>query len=549
MILGCRAGRVRFGRPRVATVYVCFALQVSVLSAGAQILEAGGGTSTLNNATAGTLFVRGEGYEAGIGVGEVQGRFRIGSLVRAKRKQYTFSGGDEALALTLPTDPAGTGSYLPLRSVGLTVDGPRGDLLARAGYSTINVGTSFFRGAEVQRPAAILFADRSLARNWRFFSRNIVADTETAIQGVEWRPEQWVFAGSGGIAGSDPYLAIRAGASRSRLSADASYVAAGSPFRDLIATSASMAERTGANMSIVYTPLPGWTLRGTREHLVAPGLDHLRTERTVEHVNAALSAGKNRFSGGVYDTVGNDRRSVGLRVGAGRRFVDRLDLSTEYFSSSVQDEAGSRSLVTTVRETINPRVTTTQVVSTSDGRTSVRAGGSFLSNVAAIGIDYQNSYAPFAGRSPFVSTLVLSARVNPISDWQVQVTTYTLPNGRPRYTLAVSRFFYRVPAVDRTARPPATRIPKYLVQGRVIDDRGNGISGAVLNLGDEIVITGEDGRFFARFDRQRPLPLSVRVSEFGGPYRFSVVSSPERVTPETEGHPAALTIVVRRLLD
>jgi hypothetical protein len=176
----------------------------------------------------------------------------------------------------------------------------------------------------------------------------------------------------------------------------------------------------------------------------------------------------------------------------------------------------------------------------------VRAGGSILSNLATISLDYQTSYAPFAGRSPFVNTLVLSARVNVLNDWQVQVTTYTLPNGIPRYTVSASRFFYRAPTGRQARTRTASNIPKYLVEGRVVDDSGNGVRGAVLEVGNDTVITGDDGRFFARFARRRALPVTVRVSEFPSPHRFSVVSSPERVTPRGDEDRAEVTIVVHK---
>ena len=126
---------------------------------------------------------------------------------------------------------------------------------------------------------------------------------------------------------------------------------------------------------------------------------------------------------------------------------------------------------------------------------------------------------------------------------------HSLPNGVPRYTLSASRFFYRTPAGRREAANHSSRIPKYLVQGRVVDDSGNGVGGAVLTLEGDTVITAEDGRFFARFDRRRALPLTVSVSEFAGPYRFSVVSAPDRVTPVGDADDAQVTIVVHSGLE
>jgi hypothetical protein len=527
--------------------WACLVALVCPGTAAAQMLQALGGTSTVNNATGGTVLVRGAGYEASLGAGEIQGRFRIGTLVRVKRQHYTFSGGDEALGLTLPTDPTGAGSYLPLRAVGVTAEGPNGTLVARAGYSTVDVGTSFFSGAESQRPAAVLFADRRLGPSWRFFTRNILADTRTAIQGVEWHQSGWLLAGAGGVAASDPYLAVRARMSTLRVASEITYVAAGSPFRDLVATRATTAERTGANVSLTVTPSARWSVRGLHEQLVAPSLDNSLVQRTVDQVHATADAGGTRFSAGMYGTSGEGRHNVGSRVSAGRRLGERWDVATEYYSSSDGGEPASHSVITTVRQTIGPRLSAVQVISRNDGHTNVRAGGSVISNFATVGVDYQTTYAPFAGRSPFVNTLVLSARVNPLSDWQLQVTTYTLPNGVPRYTLSASRFFYRTPSASPASSRQASNIPKYLVRGRVVDEVGRGVGGAVLNVGGDIVIAAEDGQFFVRSGRRRPLVVSVPVDEFPRPYRFSVISAPPRVTPSSDDSQVPLTIVVRRI--
>jgi hypothetical protein len=272
-------------------------------------------------------------------------------------------------------------------------------------------------------------------------------------------------------------------------------------------------------------------------------------QRTVDQAGASASVRSYRVSAGVYEASDGERSTVGLRFGAGRHLGEHLDVSTEYFTSRMEADRVSRSLVTTLRQTLSPRLTTSQVVSTNDGRTSLKVGGSILSNLASISVDYQNSYAPFAGRSPFVNTLVLSARLNTFRDWQVQVSTYTLPNGSPRYTVSASRFFYRARAASQRPARQSLRIPKYLVQGRVVDEGGNGVSGAVLDVGGATVITGEDGRFFARFDRRRSVAFTVSVSEFSVPYRFSVISSPDRVTPGEEGNAAEITVVVRRRLE
>jgi hypothetical protein len=205
-------------------------------------------------------------------------------------------------------------------------------------------------------------------------------------------------------------------------------------------------------------------------------------------------------------------------------------------------------VVATLRETISPRLTLVQFVSRSGGQTSIHAGGHFLSNPVSIGIDYQTVYAPFRLENPFVQSAGFNLRLQSVAGVQLQVATYTTPDGRTRYTVSGSHLLYRFTG-GATAQAAAgvLKAAKYIVRGHVVDDKNRPVAGAVLRIGGALALTSEDGRFFVRTRKPTACSLQVVVEEFLAPGHFQVVSAPKSVTPATEDQAREITITVRRI--
>lgn len=171
-------------------------------------------------------------------------------------------------------------------------------------------------------------------------------------------------------------------------------------------------------------------------------------------------------------------------------------------------------------------------------------GGEFLSNPLRAAVSYQTVYAPLRIGDPFVHVVGIDVRAN-LLDWiQVQGATYVTPAGQLRYT--VSGSVIRWTSGPHGGRSTPKELPAYVVHGMVRDTDGQPVEGAVLHVGNEVVITDSAGRFSLRSSASKPIRLFVALEEFLAPGRYDIVSAPETVSAEKEGSATVVTITIRR---
>ncbi|MGH7970963.1 MAG: hypothetical protein ACREIC_19760 [Limisphaerales bacterium] len=82
-----------------------------------------------------------------------------------------------------------------------------------------------------------------------------------------------------------------------------------------------------------------------------------------------------------------------------------------------------------------------------------------------------------------------------------------------------------------------------------VDQNGEPIEGATLQIGPNSVFTNSEGKFFIRLKKSRPVQLRVQLNDFLVPGLFRVVSSPRNITPVKEGQDGECVIVLHRLRD
>ena len=98
------------------------------------------------------------------------------------------------------------------------------------------------------------------------------------------------------------------------------------------------------------------------------------------------------------------------------------------------------------------------------------------------------------------------------------------------------------------APPGATyKLPRFLVQGVVKDDKGNPVEGAALHIGREVAYTDSAGHLMVRFSKPGPFRLSVVPEEFIANGVYEVVSAPLQVRAEIDGNATEVEVVVRRV--
>ena len=512
----------------------------------AQTFRVQGGSSTLSQASGGSIDVRGRTYDLTLGTGEIGGRFRLGALVRKKTRRYTLAFGDEAVEFALPTDTFGGRYYFLTRGAGLTVTRPGFSLSGVAGTTANSVGAPFFSATDSADAVGLLFLDKKIAPRLRFVSRNVFAKSQTSLQGVEWLARKpLTFAAMGGIGAGKPYVATSATYDDRRFVVNAAYIAADREFRRIQLDSPSSSEPDRESLSIAIHVSPSWSVDASRQNLLQPvDLRETASRLTVNHLGGNLNVVGFRVAASLFDAHGGRIDNVGAALGIGRALTDTVDTTVTYFTSAAGGGPASDSVVAMVREALGPRFALVQMATHAGGQTTFKFGGSFLSNPLALGIDYQSVYAPFRVGDPFVQAISLNARVQ-IGNLQLQLSTYTTPTGRTRYTISGSQSLYRSRGGTRSTGD-TIRFAKYVIRGRVLEENGQPVLGAVIRIGGELVLTDSEGRFFIRTKKTTPCPVEVATGEFLGPGYFEVSSAPSSVVPATDDRAPTITIRVRR---
>jgi hypothetical protein len=183
-----------------------------------------------------------------------------------------------------------------------------------------------------------------------------------------------------------------------------------------------------------------------------------------------------------------------------------------------------------------------QVVNYSGGRTSVSFGGHYRRNRMTLGLDYQTLYIPTLPQ-PFKQTMGVTVQLHPFGSVQLNAQTYVASDGQLRYTASAGSYFYGQQA-SPLQRGATFRAPKYIVRGRVVDEHGEGVSGAALSVGDQVLLTDDSGRFFVRMSHAQSYKLAVLLEQFVNPKIFQIAFCPPEAQAVRDTDPGEVLIVL-----
>jgi hypothetical protein len=532
-----------------------------VASAAAQVFQVEGGSSSLYGATGGGLKVYTENYEGQFGLGSAQG-WKAGGSLKTQRFGHVLLLGDDMIHLELPTDVFGGSRFSYTRGVSLARKGKRGGLLGFAGVSSDIFSTPFFKTAEADRPLGLFFGDYRIQPDLRLFTRNSFSREIGSLHGMEWQASPEILtAVSGGVMANQPYLASSLSAEKPWVSLKASYVlAARPPARRIIATTASsssqskrgsVADQNGSqankeNILVSFPLKPYLTLAGGRQNfLQADAAGSASLAASVNHFGVSMNLARYQIGGSIYDSRTESYRNLGAALSLAFPVADRVRVISNYFRSVPSGSKAFDTLSLTLQETVTPYLGLSQLVTRTDGRTTVSFGGSLLTNFLKVSADWQTFLVPFLRGNQFKQALVLRVDLRLPGDMQLQGGTDIMPDGSVRYTTYGSSFLYHqgFPQIQG----PTISFPKYLLKGQVADENSNPIAGAALRIGGEDVFTGSDGRFFLRARKTGPHRLQVMFENFLAPGSYTLVSAPSEVAAASEQEATEIKVVVRRL--
>jgi len=510
-----------------------------------QAFEVGGGSSSLFQASGGSVEVHAQNYQGWFGIGSLDGHLRLGASLSEQWRGSTFTFGDEIIPFRLPSDVFEDGHYFTGRGVGISYSRERLSLFGFGGVTATGFNVPLFRAASAENGAGALFIDFKLLPKLRLFSRNIISNRQTTINGAEWKPWAWLKTSlAGGVGANQGYFASGVSAERSWIIVKGAYIAAGDRFRRVVVGTPLNSEPDRENFMVTLRPRPFFDF--TAGHLnflgPAPGMQP-GIRATVDEFSANASGAGFRFGASLYKSYVNGTSTEGDLFSVGRGFAGRVQANVYLLHSTSRGLPRSTSVLPMEREVISPRFSLLQTVNHSAGHTSVSFGGDFLSNFISIGVQYQTVYSPFQIGNPFRQVLLLNLRFHPFGSFSVNASSYVAPDGSVKYTTSGQAFLYRDQPTQNA--PQRFGIPSYIVSGRVVDEDGSPVSGAALRIDGELAFTNSDGAFFVRRKKARPCHLEVALADFLVPGAFDVLSAPTEVVPTKQETGNAIVITIR----
>ncbi len=519
------------------------------MQASAQVFRVQGGTSTMLDAQGGSVEFKAPNYDGSFGLGYYNGQVMFGGETRYKYHDYTVLAGDDSVRFDLPTDVFDRSHYFSARGAGVTRSDHDRRMYMFAGTTSTWLGTGFFTAATSDSPVAILFYQRKLGDNVHFFSRNILSNRQTLLQGLEWSPEKWAHASvSGGVGSNQKYGAAAFEAETDKVEFKTSYVVTGELFRRITVISPMSSEVNRGNVQMLYKPSEHISITTGHENILEPvALGGPPQRASVDQISADMHVQRLYFGTGLFTSRATIGNSHGTNFYVGRRIGRRFDVNTNYFNSRSANGFTTTILSGSVRENFSSRFSLLQLISRTAGQTTYAFGGDYISNRLMLSLNYQNVYLPFRPNNPFEQALALNASFRVSGPLQITAASNVAPDGHLRYSIGASTYLYRISGMMNANSPDSFSISKYVIQGLVMDDQGTPVEGAALHIGKQVAYTDSSGHFMLRFSKRGSFPLALAPEEFITNGVYQVVSAPSEVHTETEDNATDVQVVVRRV--
>jgi hypothetical protein len=152
---------------------------------------------------------------------------------------------------------------------------------------------------------------------------------------------------------------------------------------------------------------------------------------------------------------------------------------------------------------------------------------------------------PFLIR-PFKQGIAVTLQLRPFGGIELDGQSFLGPDGKTRYSVSGSSMLFGAARFFGVNGSSSYRLPRYVVRGRVVDERGNAVAGAAVRVDGEVLLTNAAGEFLARKKRGGSYPIQVSFSDFVNPLPYEVVSCPASVTAMREEVATEVLITLRQ---
>jgi hypothetical protein len=535
-------------RPGRRTLLALFLL-APVHAGTSQVFQVQGGGSSLFEGYGGLLNVWGNGYEASLGVGYLDG-LRIGlSGRRLFAGRDTLRFGNDALPFTMETDVFTGGNAIMAQGVGLQRRRGRTSLWAFAGASADPLAAPYFATQRPSRAMGYLRARYDIDRTLSIVSHAVVTDRQTLLTTVRWLPLLGVTsAATVGVGSNVPYGALSSEVHTTHLDLKTAWAALGRGFRRADAPMPLASEVERENILVTWRPGAALSLSAGRQHFRQDSsFRDIPQRATLDQVSFNARVLGASTGGGLFLSEAGGARNLSSFASVRRSIAPRLEGELYLLRVWEPEPARVTTPVLLLRESLSPRLSLLQVITRERRRTSVSFGGTLSTGLGSVELDYQIAHSPYLTADPFVQSIGVNARVQ-LGSYSFSIGSFVTPDGHVHYSAQGSTFYYRgLSAMPGGNAGQSIRLPDHLVEGVVVDEAGQPVEGAALDIGGEVVYTNSRGAFFQRRSSTGALALRVILTDFLVPGRFEVVSAPATVTPAPEGRAERVKVVVRRL--
>jgi hypothetical protein len=442
-----------------------------------QVIQVNAGASTLFNGEGGSVTFYTPGSTSTVGLGVLNGKLVGGAGTEFEWRHWDVFAGDKQLFLTTGM----SGTAVALRGVAVTKKTAKQSLTLFTGATGQAYSTPFFSGTTAKNFGAGLRFERLLSHGFKVSTVDSFAGSRhTVLEEVAWSHGAWTLNENAGLLDNRRFTN---------------------------ATGTFATRHFGAQANHATYIWNGQWLTATSENVAG----------TYGRAYAYASAFQSRNNRG--QAVGGSYRLGSVQLGVGGTFSGK-----------------SKTLSGSVMEQVTRHFSLTQYLTRSQGQTQVNFGGQYEGNTVAVGVSYQEMYAPF-GPTAFTKVLCLSLRFQHPHGETVDLSTV----GKRWTAMGGAYIKTGMQLGDTSQHQTRGSVKGELYRGSVVDEQGNPVAGAAVRVGREIVYSNEQGELMARRKRGGEVTVQVAPEQFVAPGVWECVTCPETVQPGEE-----FKIVVRR---
>lgn len=542
-------GAARMLPKALRAALVCAIALVSSGSATGQALELTGGASSLLNAEGGSLELHAQNYRARIDLGYLN-RPGLGFSFSRPYKNSQIALGDQAIQFLLPTDIFNNSFYFLSRGLSISRKLTDGNLFVFAGMTSNGYFAPFMSVAHNDTPASAIFYERKLSRSFRFYSRNIISHRQTSIQAVEWSGRKDIkMALSAGLGNNQHYWSSSFTFNKRWMALDASYSGYGEAFRRVLVTTPQLTESDRENIHFELAPLKNVRIVVSRNNYLSSIIPNVLERASVQGFGAGAGIAGFQLYGSLFQSSTRSGNSSAMALGGRHMITRHFEAGADFLRSGYSKGTPTHSWIGNLRELLNSRFSLNQIVTRSNGQTTIAFGGEFISNIVSVTVDYQTVFLPFvqSAAGQFKQVAVVGLHFQLPHGVQMNMDTNVTPLGEVRYTAYASTYAYHGMGSNSPGASFSGAFFRNVVRGRVVDAQDEPIAGAALRMGSELAVTDSEGNFLVRLKKARDLNLQVALEEFTAPGNYVVISAPATVKATREEDAQDYKIILKRV--